>query len=108
MAANPRRTCFKALILWERGKQFADEIMDDLLQRQPLEARDRGWLREAFFGTIRHLAQVDFLTARLREGMVDEETRAALRLGIYQLFFMRAAPHAVVNETVSLVGRTRA
>jgi 16S rRNA (cytosine967-C5)-methyltransferase len=51
--------------------------------------------------------RIDFLIGRLREGELDAETRAILRLGLYQLFHMRAPSHAVVNETVELAGRTR-
>jgi 16S rRNA (cytosine967-C5)-methyltransferase len=107
MSATPRQLCVHALTEWQRGKLFADEILDGLAERHSASARDRGWLREAFFGTIRHLSSLDFLIARLREGEVDHETRAILRLGLYQLFHMRAPSHAVVNETVELAGRTR-
>lgn len=107
MSANPRQLCFRALTEWERGKHFADEILDQINDRNRLEPRDRGWLREAFFGTIRHLSQVDFFIDRLRKGELDADTRAALRLGFFQLFHMRAPAHAVVNETVGLVSRSR-
>src|SRR6187399_3087017 len=107
MSRSPRQLCVRALAEWQRGKLFADEILDGLRDRNQLSSRDRGWLREAFYGTIRHLSQIDFLIGRLRDGEVDAETRAILRLGLYQLFHMRAPSHAVVNETVELAGRTR-
>jgi 16S rRNA (cytosine967-C5)-methyltransferase len=104
---TPRQLCLRALREWARGKHFADEIMDDLTQRHRLAPRDRGWLREAFFGVTRHLLETDFIIDRLRQGELDPDTRAALRLGVYQLFHMRDAPHAVVNETVNEAGRAR-
>lgn len=107
MSANPRELCFRALTEWQRGKHFADEILDQLNERNRLEPRDRAWLREAFFGTIRHLSQLDFFIDRLRQGELDDNTRAVLRLGFFQLFHMRAPAHAVVNETVGLAGRAR-
>jgi 16S rRNA (cytosine967-C5)-methyltransferase len=107
MSANPRQLCFRALTEWQRGKHFADEILDQLNERNRLEPRDRAWLREAFFGAIRHLAQLDFFIDRLRQGELDPETRAVLRLGFFQLFHMRSPAHAVVNETVDLAGRAR-
>jgi 16S rRNA (cytosine967-C5)-methyltransferase len=57
--------------------------------------------------SFRHLSQLDFFIAQLREGRLDEETQAILRLGLYQLFHMRVPSHAVVNESVSLAGRSR-
>jgi len=104
MSANPRQLCVKALAEWQRGKLFADEILDGLTERNSIPTRDRAWLREAFYGTVRHLSEIDFLIGRLRDGEVDAETRAILRLGLYQLFHMRAPSHAVVNETVELAG----
>ena len=62
---------------------------------------------ETFFGVLRNLSQLDFLISRLREGTVDANTRAVLRLGLYQIFHMRTPPHAAVNETVDLGGRAR-
>jgi 16S rRNA (cytosine967-C5)-methyltransferase len=107
MSANPRQLCLRALTEWQRGKHFADEILDQLNDRNRLEPRDRAWLREAFFGTIRHLSQLDFFIDRLRQGELDATTRAVLRLGFFQLFHMRAPAHAVVNETVDLASRAR-
>jgi 16S rRNA (cytosine967-C5)-methyltransferase len=62
---------------------------------------------ETFFGVLRNLSRLDFLIGRLREGGVDAQTRAVLRLGLYQIFHMRTPPHAAVNESVALGGRAR-
>jgi 16S rRNA (cytosine967-C5)-methyltransferase len=107
MPSDPRDACIHALTTWQRGRQFADEILDELTARRPLPPRDRAWLREAFFGIIRNLAPVDFVIDRLREGDLDPQTRAILRLGVYELFHMRTPAHALVNETVSRAGRAR-
>jgi 16S rRNA (cytosine967-C5)-methyltransferase len=107
MPADVRRICVRALSQWERGKQFADEILDERVERDRLNDRDRGWLREVFFGAIRHLSEIDFFIDRLRQGSLDPDVRGILRSGMYQLFHLRTPPHAVVNETVSLAGHAR-
>ena len=107
MTANPRQICLDALLEWERGKKFADEILHDAQEKAQFSPRDRGFFREMFFGTIRHLSQLDFLVAQLRDGGLDPDTHALLRVGLYQLFYMRVPAHAVVNESVSLAGRAR-
>jgi 16S rRNA (cytosine967-C5)-methyltransferase len=107
MAAHPRQLCIQALTTWQRGRQFADEILDELTARRTLDARDRAWLREAFYGIIRHLAPVDFVIDHLREGALDPSTRAVLRLGIYELFHMRTPAHALVHESVARAARAR-
>ena len=107
MPANPRQSCLNALLEWEKGKHFSDEILHSSLEKEPMPPLDRAFFMETFFGVLRNLSRLDFLIAQLREGKVDPETRAILRLGLYQIFQMRTAAHAAVNETVSLAGRSR-
>ena len=79
-----------------------------LLERHPLGASDRGFVRETFFGILRHLTELDFYIGELRgAGALDAPTRAMLRLGLYQLFHLRTPAHAAVNETVALAGAAR-
>ncbi|MCE9610583.1 MAG: 16S rRNA (cytosine(967)-C(5))-methyltransferase RsmB [Chthoniobacter sp.] len=107
MPANPRQSCIRALLEWEKGKFFSDEILHTALDREALSTLDRAFLMETFFGVLRNLSRLDFLIGRLREGELDPETRSVLRLGLYQVFHMRTADHAAVNETVNLAGRAR-
>src|SRR5687768_10002572 len=104
---NPRAAAVEALIEWERGRTFADEILHRVQAEARFSARDRGFFREVFYGVIRWLSEVDFLIGRLRDGAIDDRVRAGLRLGMYQLWHMRVPAHAVVNESVSLAGRAR-
>jgi 16S rRNA (cytosine967-C5)-methyltransferase len=104
---NPRYLTVRALLEWEKGRTFSDEILHTLFGRQRLSPIDRAFIMETFFGIVRNLGQLDFLIGRLRDGNVDPETRAILRLGLYQIFHMRTPPHAAVNETVELSSRAR-
>ena len=107
MPANPRQSCIRALLEWEKGKHFSDEILHTALEREPLRPLDRAFFMETFFGVLRNLSRLDFLIGRLREAHIDAQTRAILRLGLYQIFHMRTADHAAVNETVNLAVRAR-
>ncbi len=107
MPVNPRQSCLLALLEWEKGKYFSDEILHTSLEKNKLPPLDRAFFMETFFGVLRNLSRLDFLIERLREGRVDPQTRAVLRLGLYQIFHMRTAPHAAVNESVALAGRAR-
>ena len=108
MAANARAVCLRALLQWEKGRLFSDEILHEALKAVPLPALDRAFVMETFFGVLRNLSSLDFFISRLRSEPVDEHSRAVLRLGLYQIFHMRTAPHAAVNESVNLGGRARA
>ncbi len=107
MSTPARQLTVRALLEWEKGRTFSDEILHTLFDRQRLSPMDRAFIMETFFGMVRNLSRLDFLIAQLRDGDVDSETRAVLRLGLYQIFHMRTPPHAAVNETVALSIRAR-
>lgn len=102
-----RQLTVRALLEWEKGRTFSDEILHQLFERQRLSPLDRAFVMETFFGILRNLTRLDFLIERLRDGALEGDTRAVLRLGCYQIFHMRTAAHAAVNETVELGGRAR-
>lgn len=72
---------------------------------EALDPRERGLLHELVLGTLRRRGAVDHALQglssrpldRLSPGLLD-----ALRLGVYQLLFLRVAPHAAVSESVEL------
>ena len=107
MPQSARQLSIRALLEWEKGRSFSDDILHTLFARQRLSAVDRAFIMETFFGMLRNLSRLDFLIGRLREGHLDPDARALLRLGLYQIFHMRTPPHAAVNETVALATRAR-
>ncbi|MEY2598099.1 MAG: rRNA ((967)-C(5))-methyltransferase RsmB [Verrucomicrobiota bacterium] len=107
MPANPRSLCLRALLDWEKGRSFSDEILHECLEENSLEGADRGLLTELFYGVLRQLSRLDHLLGVLREGPLDASTRSLLRMGLYQIFHTRIPAHAAVFETVSLAGRSR-
>lgn len=104
---SARSVCLLALRRWEQGRQFADDVLHEMLERHPLSAIDRAFFMEAFYGILRNLARLDFLIDQLGREDLNRSTRQVLRLGIYQIFQMRIPDHAAVNETVDLAGRAR-
>ena len=105
MAANARSTAHRLLTDWERKRPHADDLLHERLAASKLADRDRALVTELFYGVLRRLSELDFLIARLRDGEVDDDTRAVLRLGLYQLFHTRIPAFAAVKETVALSRR---
>lgn len=67
--------------------------------------RDRSLLQELCFGTCRWHFFLDSLIAPLLHNPIrkrDALAKALLRMGAYQLLFMRIPAHAAINETVAL------
>jgi 16S rRNA (cytosine967-C5)-methyltransferase len=104
---NPRLCCLKALQRWETGREFADEVLHQALQRSGLNNVNRSFVTETFYGVIRNRSYLDFIIQRFRPTGLDMPTRQVLRLGVYQLYKMRIPDHAAVYETVNIAGPAR-
>ena len=74
-----------------------------------LDPRDRRFARELVYGMLRRRAWLDaLLEARVSGGLsrLDDDVHDLLRLGSYQLLFMRSVPpYAAIAQTVELVKR---
>ena len=90
-----------------RGGELLDPSFDRRTAR--LDARDRRWVRELVYGTLRRRGRIDaYLDARVRGGAVrlDADLLDLLRLGAAQLLFMESVPaYAAIAQTVELAKR---
>ncbi len=82
---------------------YANLVLPGLLERSGLSERDRGFVTELVYGTTRMRRACDYLVDRFLFRPVDDDVRAALRLGAYQLVFLATPAHAAVGETVGLI-----
>jgi 16S rRNA (cytosine967-C5)-methyltransferase len=104
---SARQIALAALRLWRKEKRFADSIASELLAKAGLIPSDRAFALELFYGVLRNLTLLDFWIACLRVSRVDGDLRDILRLGLYQLLFLKTAEHAAVHETVELGTKRR-
>lgn len=81
---------------------YANRVLPGLLDKSPLERRDRAFATELVYGTTRMRRACDFLIDRLVDRAIEPEVRNILRLGAYQIAFLRTPPHASVSATVDL------
>ncbi len=104
ITATPARVAAAAILADLRG----GALLDGAVERRAaaLDPRDRRWLQELVWGTLRRRAWLDALLAdRVRGGLLrlDEEVVDLLRLGAYQLVGMTSVPpYAAIGETVEL------
>lgn len=102
---SARRVAIDVLARVDDGA-YANLVLPARLRRESLDARDRAFVTELVYGTLRNRRLVDSLvTAHLNRPLesLDAPVRAALRVGAYQLL-EGVAPHAAVGETVAAVG----
>jgi len=92
-----------------RSGELADRAFARLAG--PLDVRDRAWVHELVYGTLRLRGRLDFVLDRfVKRGIaaLDEDVLDILRLGAYQLLEMHSVPaHAAVSQSVELTKSVR-
>jgi 16S rRNA (cytosine967-C5)-methyltransferase len=99
---SARQIALVALREWQRERRFADSIISRLFAKADLAVSNRAFALELFYGVLRNLLLLDFWIGCLRASRIDADLRDLLRLGLYQLLFLKTAEHAAVYETVEL------
>jgi 16S rRNA (cytosine967-C5)-methyltransferase len=108
-AASSRVAAFKVLLRVERESSYAVELLHSGML-DDLEPADRNLTTELVMGVLRWRSVLDQYIAHFSFSALpklDLEVLTALRMGAYQVKFLRVAPHAAVNETVELVKQAR-
>jgi 16S rRNA (cytosine967-C5)-methyltransferase len=108
-AAPSRVAAFKVLLRVERESSYAVELLHSGML-DDLEPADRNLTTALVMGVLRWRSVLDQYIAHFSFSplpKLDLEVLTALRMGAYQVKFLRVAPHAAVNETVELVKRAR-
>ncbi len=102
---DPRRLALDALVRIDTEGAYANLLVPALLERSGLDERDRGFATHLVYGVTRMRRACDWLVDRFVLRPLDAPTRAALRLGAYQLAVLGTPPHAAVSATVAAVPR---
>lgn len=98
-----------------RNGAYANLRLPELLASSELDLRDRAFVTELAYGTLRLQGKHDYAISKKADrdlGELDEKIVDLLRLGIHQIFEMRVPIHAAVGETVevarSVAGESKA
>lgn len=97
--AAPRQRAYEILQAIEEGKRWTLPGAGD---------RDEAFVRTVVQGVIRWRLTLDHLISRLSGrdiAKIDPSVLTILRIGIYQLHWMRVPDHAAVNESVEMAKR---
>ncbi|HEX6560269.1 MAG TPA: 16S rRNA (cytosine(967)-C(5))-methyltransferase RsmB [Longimicrobiales bacterium] len=92
-----------------RSGELADRAFARLAEEVP--ARDRAWLHELVYGTLRLRGRLDYVLGKfVKKGVasLDDDVLDILRLAAYQLLEMDSVPaYAAVSQAVELTKATR-
>ena len=101
----PRELAFEVLTHVNRHEAYANLILPNALGESNLERRDKGFVTELVYGTIRMEGRHDWILSQVSEKpweSVDTGIIDVARLGVHQLHEMRVPTHAAVSATVEL------
>jgi 16S rRNA (cytosine967-C5)-methyltransferase len=99
-----RALAIEILARVEATDAYLNVVLDHQLSGQPLDdPRDAGFATELCYGTTRRRLTLDhairgFSQRRLEQ--LEDRVLAALRIGAYQIFYLRVPARAAVSETV--------
>ena len=88
-----------------RNGAYANLRLPELLSDSDLDLRDRSFVTELAYGTLRLQGKHDYAISKKADRPIselDEKIVDLLRLGIHQIFEMRVPIHAAVGETVEV------
>jgi 16S rRNA (cytosine967-C5)-methyltransferase len=109
MPSPARETAFDILLRVEQRQAYASELLHGERLDQ-LSPQDRHLCTELVMGTLRWRSRLDLGIGAVSSqplNKLDPEVLTALRLGAYQIAFLRLPARAAVNESVDLVKRAR-
>jgi len=103
---SPRHIASQLLIQCERSRSYANLALDAALKREAFAGADAALCAALVYGVIERRRTLDYQLESLLQKPLSQlpaGARAALRLGLYQLFYMERIPaHAAIFESVAL------
>jgi len=110
-----RLLSFEVLSEVNNGEAYANLILPRALTGSALDQRDRSFVTELVYGSLRMQGRHDWILQQVSDrpwNEVDAGIVNVARLGVHQLFEMRVPTHAAVSATVELarkvLGESRA
>ena len=105
-----RKIVLEALIRVEEDGSYSNLTINSFFKKENLKKEEKAFATALFYGVLDRKITLDFYINKLSKIKVkklDPITRQALRMGVYQLYFMKKVPvSAAVNESVELVKRS--
>ncbi len=108
---SARSLALDSLIRIEECGKYSNLEIDTILNKNELNSADRGLYTRLVYGVTERRLTLDYIISCFSKTSLadlDPDVKNALRLGIYQLLYMDRIPdHSAVDESVSLVARSK-
>ena len=108
---NPRQIAVKALVSVDDEGGYSNIVLDRLLKESALSGADAALASALFYGVLDRKVTLDYCLRPYCSRPLNKlsaSVRNALRIAAFQLLYMdRIPPFAAINESVSLVKRSK-
>src|SRR4051794_23995840 len=98
MASSARALAISILSRVRATDAYLNVVLDTLLsERPPADPRDAALVTELCYGSTRRQLTLDYALEQFADRKLDaieDKVLAALRIGVYQLFYSRVPKHA--------------
>ncbi len=103
MSFAARKVAFDVLQAVHQEDAYSNLVLPSAITKAKLDSRDAGFATELTYGALRRQGSLDaVIKACSDRDDIDPKVLDVLRIGAYQLLFMRVPDHAAVSETVDL------
>jgi len=105
MYPPPRKLAWDVIHRVDREKAYAKALLDQVLRKSALKEPDRAFITELVYGTLRWRGRIDFVVGQYSSkplSKLDPEILNIIRMGVYQLLYLRTPSNAAVDESVKL------
>ena len=102
---NTRQFAFEVLHDVLFNDKYSNIILPQRLNNISFESRDKAFVTELVYGTLRQQGFCDAAISRFSDreiSSIDRKVLIVLRLGVYQLLILKSPIHAAVSESVEL------
>lgn len=101
---DPRVLAIMILSRVRATDAYLNVVLDTHLSEHPLkDARDLGLVTQLCYGSTRAQLALDYTLLKFLDrplAQIEDKVLAALRLGVYQHFYLRVPAHAAVSATI--------
>jgi 16S rRNA (cytosine967-C5)-methyltransferase len=103
-ATPARRLALEVTRQVRERSAYAHELIEKQVRSAELPPQERDFAILLILGVAATSGELDFLLNRaLTHGSIKADVRDALRVSVYELFFLRKEPHIAVDQGVELV-----
>jgi 16S rRNA (cytosine967-C5)-methyltransferase len=105
MSKNSREVAYDVLADVAQNDAYTNLVLPKHIEDAELDARDAAFVTELVSGSLRMRGLIDAIVVAAGDReieRIDPPLRDVLRLGVYQILFMRVPDHAAVSTTVDL------